>query len=66
MEMSQFFMQRHHGDAEAAAKDMEALLHRDKRLYDAMVDELTRIAVLGRLQEYVAGLGQQRASAAHR
>lgn len=57
-EMCQYFMQRHHGDVDAAAQDMEALLHRDKELYDAMVDELTRIAVQERALEYLAGLGQ--------
>jgi hypothetical protein len=44
-EMSQYFLQRHNGDLDAAAQDMEALLKSDKELYDAMVDELTRIAV---------------------
>jgi hypothetical protein len=57
-EMCQYFMQRHHGDVDAAAKDMEALLHRDKELYDAMVDELTSLAVQERELEYLAGLGQ--------
>jgi hypothetical protein len=33
MEMSQFFLARHQGDAEAAAQDMERVLRRDRRLY---------------------------------
>jgi hypothetical protein len=58
IEMSQFFLARNHGDADAAAKDMEGVLRRDKELYDAMVDELTRIAVQERVLEYLARLGQ--------
>ena len=58
-EMSQFFITRNHGDVDAAAKDMEAVLRRNRRLYNVMVDELVRIAVEERVQEYVAGLGQQ-------
>ena len=56
-EMSQFFIQRHHGDADAAAKDMETLLRRNKRLYDKLIDELVQIAVHEKLRLHFAGLG---------
>jgi hypothetical protein len=53
--MCQYFLQQHQGDLEAAAQDMEALLDSDKELYDAMVDELTRIAIQAKALEFLAG-----------
>jgi len=55
--MSQYFLARHEGDAEAAAHEMEALLDADQELYEAMVDELVRIAVQAMALEYLEGLG---------
>jgi hypothetical protein len=34
---------------------MEVLLESDQELYDAMVDELTRIAIQAKALEYLAG-----------
>jgi hypothetical protein len=58
MEVSQFFLQRHHGDADAAAQEMAAALHEHEELYAAMVDELVRIAIEEKACRYVAGRGQ--------
>ena len=58
MEMSQFFLARHQGDAEAAAQDMEGVLRRDRRLYKAMVNDLVRLAIEEKACRYVAGLGR--------
>ena len=58
MEVSQFFLQRHHGDADTAAQEMEAALHENEELYAAMVDELVRIAIEEKACRYVAGRGQ--------
>ena len=60
-EMSQYFLARNEGDAEAAAYEMEALLDADQELYEAMVDELVRIAVQERALESLAGWGQSAA-----
>jgi hypothetical protein len=57
-EMCQYFLQQHQGDLDAAAHDMEALLESDKELYDAMVDELTRMAIQTKALEYLAGLAR--------
>ena len=54
-EMCQYFIQHHQGDLDAAAYEIEVLLDSDQELYDAMVDELTRIAVQERALEYLAG-----------
>jgi hypothetical protein len=54
-EMCQYFIQQHQGDLDAAAHEIEVLLESDHELYDAMVDELTRIAVQERALEYLAG-----------
>lgn len=56
MEMSQFFLARHQGDAEAAAQDMEGVLRRDRRLYEAMVNDLVRLAIEEKAYRYFAGL----------
>ena len=56
--MCQYFLQHHQGDLDAAAQDMEALLESDKELYDAMVDELMRMAMQAKALEYIASLGQ--------
>jgi hypothetical protein len=53
--MCQYFIQQHQGDLDAAAHEIEVLLESDQELYDAMVDELTRIAVQERALESLAG-----------
>jgi hypothetical protein len=58
IEMSQFFIARHQGDAEAAAKDMEGVLRRNRRLYKAMVNDLVRLAIEEKAYRYFAGLGR--------
>lgn len=57
-EMCQYFLQQHQGDRDAAAQDMEALLESDKELYDAMVDELTRMAIEAKALESLAERAQ--------
>ena len=59
MEMSEFFIARHHGDTGAAAEEMEVMLRRHKRLYNKLADELTRIAVQEKALESLAGRAQE-------
>jgi len=58
MEMSQFFLARHQGDAEAAVQDMERVLRRDRRLYKAMVNDFVRLALEEKACRYFAELGR--------
>ena len=53
MEMSQFFLARNHDDTAAAAVEMEVMLRRNKRLYNKLANELTRIAVQEKALEYL-------------
>jgi hypothetical protein len=56
--MCQYFLQQHQGDLDAAAHDMEALLESDQELYDAMVDELMRMAIQAKALESLAERAQ--------
>jgi hypothetical protein len=59
IEMSQYFLAQNHGDVDAAAAEMAALLDRNAQLYEAMVDGLLRLAVQEKACRYVTGLGQR-------